>query len=428
MMPFFQVEPDLAAKETRMITLFEQQGNIPPGSYGLIELYCPDPDCDCRRVIINIVEKQHPATFLASIGYSFDRDEPDAGPYLDPLNDQCAYADDLLRMVKEIVLRDRRYVARLERHYATVKRAAADPTHPAYALLREAAESEEGWMSVQEMDAMLGKRVSGPPPRDVGRNDPCPCGSGKKYKHCCMRKGRRIKIRWERPDKRAGELVDTLVRATDWPSPQLLSDILDCGDAAIEPLIDIIRAPEVHWDDRREAPSYAFKIALGLLGDLRAEAAIADLVELFYCDYLGYTLERVVHTLARIGPAVVEPVKAVAMDRTLAWYPRSLAASVLVVRVYMDPPRSQALLAYVRDLVHHGPVEGPEDRIFYTMLAQDLADLQGMEALDVIQAAYARDAIDEDYVDWPDAEAICRNPAPDLLALYTGDFFDPSDK
>ena len=23
----------------------------------------------------------------------------------------------------------------------------------------------------------------------VGRNDPCPCGSGKKFKACCMRKG-----------------------------------------------------------------------------------------------------------------------------------------------------------------------------------------------------------------------------------------------
>lgn len=23
----------------------------------------------------------------------------------------------------------------------------------------------------------------------IGRNDPCPCGSGKKYKHCCMNKG-----------------------------------------------------------------------------------------------------------------------------------------------------------------------------------------------------------------------------------------------
>ncbi len=24
--------------------------------------------------------------------------------------------------------------------------------------------------------------------KKVGRNEPCPCGSGKKYKQCCMRK------------------------------------------------------------------------------------------------------------------------------------------------------------------------------------------------------------------------------------------------
>ena len=24
------------------------------------------------------------------------------------------------------------------------------------------------------------------PNRNVGRNDPCPCGSGKKYKKCCL--------------------------------------------------------------------------------------------------------------------------------------------------------------------------------------------------------------------------------------------------
>ncbi len=24
--------------------------------------------------------------------------------------------------------------------------------------------------------------------KEVGRNDPCPCGSGKKYKQCCMKK------------------------------------------------------------------------------------------------------------------------------------------------------------------------------------------------------------------------------------------------
>jgi uncharacterized protein YecA (UPF0149 family) len=24
----------------------------------------------------------------------------------------------------------------------------------------------------------------------LGRNDPCPCGSGKRFKRCCLRKGR----------------------------------------------------------------------------------------------------------------------------------------------------------------------------------------------------------------------------------------------
>ena len=26
--------------------------------------------------------------------------------------------------------------------------------------------------------------------KKIGRNEPCPCGSGKKYKHCCMQKER----------------------------------------------------------------------------------------------------------------------------------------------------------------------------------------------------------------------------------------------
>jgi len=27
-------------------------------------------------------------------------------------------------------------------------------------------------------------------PPKVGRNDPCPCGSGKKYKNCCLKKNK----------------------------------------------------------------------------------------------------------------------------------------------------------------------------------------------------------------------------------------------
>ena len=31
-------------------------------------------------------------------------------------------------------------------------------------------------------------KISNPTPNTkVGRNDPCPCGSGKKYKNCCLK-------------------------------------------------------------------------------------------------------------------------------------------------------------------------------------------------------------------------------------------------
>jgi preprotein translocase subunit SecA len=31
------------------------------------------------------------------------------------------------------------------------------------------------------------QKMAIPAGRKIGRNDPCPCGSGKKYKHCCGR-------------------------------------------------------------------------------------------------------------------------------------------------------------------------------------------------------------------------------------------------
>ena len=36
-------------------------------------------------------------------------------------------------------------------------------------------------VAAQDLAAQTGERK-------VGRNDPCPCGSGKKYKYCCMNK------------------------------------------------------------------------------------------------------------------------------------------------------------------------------------------------------------------------------------------------
>jgi uncharacterized protein len=41
------------------------------------------------------------------------------------------------------------------------------------------------WLARREPDALAPSPVRRSEPR-VGRNDPCPCGSGKKYKKCCL--------------------------------------------------------------------------------------------------------------------------------------------------------------------------------------------------------------------------------------------------
>lgn len=133
----FAVDPELAAQETRVMHTLVPQEELPVGNYGLLEFYCPDPACDCQRVMLNVVEEKQPTHFLASISYGFDRDEEMAGPFLDPMNPQSQYAEKLLQLVEEIVLSDPRYVARLERHYNLVKQAASDPNHPAYHKLQK---------------------------------------------------------------------------------------------------------------------------------------------------------------------------------------------------------------------------------------------------------------------------------------------------
>jgi hypothetical protein len=126
---FFHFFPEQAEAETRTVTL---RGHpvLPDDEYALIEAFCPDPQCDCRRVMLNVAgRRQMELGFLASVGFGFDRAGEFAGPFLDPLNPQSQYADALLELVTQ-VLADPAYVARLESHYQQVKQAVADAPHP----------------------------------------------------------------------------------------------------------------------------------------------------------------------------------------------------------------------------------------------------------------------------------------------------------
>ena len=133
LIPFVTLFPEQAKTETRTL-MTRNHPDLPDDNYGLIELYCSDPTCNCRRVMLNIHGERQ--GHLATISYAFDRDDEMAGPFLDPLNPQSRFATTLLSLVRQ-VLEDSAYVARLEAHYYQVKGITAAPTPAVQHLLLE---------------------------------------------------------------------------------------------------------------------------------------------------------------------------------------------------------------------------------------------------------------------------------------------------
>ena len=57
LIPFVSLFPQLGLAETRSFSTREYPG-LPDDEYALLEAFCPDPECDCRRVMLNIRRKK----------------------------------------------------------------------------------------------------------------------------------------------------------------------------------------------------------------------------------------------------------------------------------------------------------------------------------------------------------------------------------
>lgn len=133
---FDQYAGDLAWKETRSITILTPEVGLPLGNYGFIEHYCADPNCDCRRVILQVWAENSPGEILATIGYGWESeefykewmhgDEETAkemrGPELESMQPQSALAPKLLAVFKNTAMKDDNYLLRLQAHYALAKK------------------------------------------------------------------------------------------------------------------------------------------------------------------------------------------------------------------------------------------------------------------------------------------------------------------
>ena len=172
--PFCEKFPDIADFETRAVTV-PDNGFAPKGKYGFIEFYCAEPDCDCRRVFLS-VHSEKEQKIVAVIAYGWESEKFYAkwmgdrspefikelkGPILNLASPQSKFANNWLKFMTEVVLKDKQYVERLKKHYQ---------------LFRKKIEEEEHVVKTN-------CSIVGSP--KVGRNELCPCGSGKKYKKCC---------------------------------------------------------------------------------------------------------------------------------------------------------------------------------------------------------------------------------------------------
>jgi hypothetical protein len=137
---------ELAWKETRSVTLNAgNQFGLPPDDYGLMELYCNDENCDCRRVMFDALSRKRRQS-VAMVAYGWESasfyqkwyggmDSPSArtavnemtGLNLNSASRQSKLAPAILDMVRW-VLTDPAYVARLKRHYQVFKEE-VDPKH-----------------------------------------------------------------------------------------------------------------------------------------------------------------------------------------------------------------------------------------------------------------------------------------------------------
>lgn len=122
--------PELAEKETRVV--FVAPGHkLPTGTYTMLESFCNDKKCDCRRVFINV---EHNGKIIATIGYGwedvefYEKRAGDSnivkhckGPVLEPTGVYTNMSNGVLRFFKETMLMDETFLKRLKTHYAAFK-------------------------------------------------------------------------------------------------------------------------------------------------------------------------------------------------------------------------------------------------------------------------------------------------------------------
>lgn len=133
---------------------------IEDASYLLDEQYCVRPSCNCSDVTVSLLDlsEEHDDTNLTNCPVIF-LDYENANWRIERTAGEDA------QLIKRVAntLNSGEYPSVFSRHHARLR------------SLYQSYKKRHGGISAPVLST-----------RKIGRNDPCPCGSGKKYKKCCM--------------------------------------------------------------------------------------------------------------------------------------------------------------------------------------------------------------------------------------------------
>lgn len=187
MRPFIDEFKSIGEKETRVVKVLTRPSalGLPVDEYALVEHYCDERDCDCRRVMISVLGV-NAEKVVATISMGFDSEDRQAGPYLDPLNTQSKYAKEALDLFVRLINEDPNYLGRLQRHYVMFKEKVTGKKYRGRPFEVPGSVVRKAQLLSLEPPTPGARKTVVAGRQKLGRNDPCFCGSGKKYKKCCM--------------------------------------------------------------------------------------------------------------------------------------------------------------------------------------------------------------------------------------------------
>jgi hypothetical protein len=141
-------------------------------------------------------------------------------------------------------------------------------------------------------------------------------------------------------------LVRQLVEAGEWPAPELMEEIANAGDEAVEPLLALLRSKPTNDDDAL----YSLSHAVGLLSVLKPPEAIAELVKIVehhHDELCGNAADA----LAEFGTAGFDVIISLCSSDSIKGYQRVFVFDSAVYAAGADPARKARLAECLRPIL-----------------------------------------------------------------------------